>query len=277
MLLLLLFINTMAQQYCRSNSYLYPDHNNEVTVEPMKGRATVLIDKMADHERPGTDDSMAGMDNEPPSALLACKHHRQDEQIRRRQRQPVQAQVEPHPLIRSLSLLDPVLQFLTRASGQTSAPLSSLHATIPTLSRKIPWEHVLSLIRYGIVRADVSNGVRRDGADDPPGGNPTATPSACVDEGELQAQWTGKCCDESTSTPSSAAASSTPTSSPTSPIICLGFPSNEVDKSLCGSTKTAAKRRLAALKRHIKKEGGRKSTTATTTTTTPMTTRTATR
>ena len=40
------------------------------------------------------------------------------------------AQGEP-PLVRSLRLLDPILQFLTKATGQTAVPLKTLLATVP--------------------------------------------------------------------------------------------------------------------------------------------------
>jgi ATP-dependent helicase YprA (DUF1998 family) len=201
---------------------------------------------MDDDNEAATGSSALELDNERP-ASNPSKFRRHHDGLRgARQQQPP----EPHPLIRSLSLLDPVLQFLTRASGHALVPLSNLHATIPTLSEKIPWDHVNSLIQYGILQVDVMKN-HPDG-DEPVSNTILRRPTNVINEGDLQAAWTTK---SDRVDPSSAKNSSLTTLPPSkvSSILCLGFPSNEVDKSLCGSTKTAATRRLAALKRHIKK------------------------
>ena len=60
-------------------------------------------------------------------------------------------------IIRSLSLLDPILQFLTRATGQTLVPLSSIQRTIPPpLSEKVPVLHLLSLLELGILQVQAT-------------------------------------------------------------------------------------------------------------------------
>lgn len=181
---------------------------------------------------------VVSLKNEPEPSLLPP----QDQQ---RSKMKQQKPLEPHPLIQSLSLLDPILQFLTRASGQTLVPLSNLHATIPTLSQKVPWQHVHSLIQYGILQIDVADSTGRDETTEAPA---NATRVAVR---ELQAQWIRRNGDDSSAT------SSPPT------MICLGFPCGDADKSLCGSTKTAAKRRLAALKLRIKRGGGKDDGTST--------------
>jgi len=58
-------------------------------------------------------------------------------------------------LIRSLSLLDPLLQFLTRATGQTVVSLSNLQSTIPkqqSTSKLIPFDDLMTLLEYGIIQ-----------------------------------------------------------------------------------------------------------------------------
>jgi DEAD/DEAH box helicase domain-containing protein len=199
-----------------------------------------------------------------------CANHQQPKKRRRRphqQQEKQQRQQQPnsstadqkHPLIRSLSLLDPILQFLTKASGHAVVPLSNLHATIPTLSEKIPWEHVYSLIQYGILQVDVMkhnlDGNSIVGYDDTKRNNNPSTSNFCIDKGVLQNEWTNSVdgVNPTSTMEHSLSLSSKKVSS--TMMICLGFPSGEVDKNLCGSTKSAATRRLAALKRRIKKEG----------------------
>jgi DEAD/DEAH box helicase domain-containing protein len=53
-------------------------------------------------------------------------------------------------LFRSLQLLDPILQFLTRATGQSLVSLKTLQATLP--SAKLPYEHVKVLLQHDILQ-----------------------------------------------------------------------------------------------------------------------------
>ncbi len=120
-------------------------------------------------------------------------------------------QPEENPLCRTLTLLDPVLQFLTRATGQSMIPLKSMLSTIP--NKKISFDDLSSLLHYGILQLH-------------PAGTLEVIP-------ELKKQWErGKDCDATFS---------------------IGFPSPD-EQRLSGSTKTAAKRRLAALKRKLKQK-----------------------
>ena len=117
---------------------------------------------------------------------------------------------ENESILRSLQLLDPILQFLTKATGHIMVPLSTLQATIP--SAKVPFEHLEVLLRHGILRVAPSN-----------------------NQPDFQNQWEQQ------------AQQFKPTT------FQIGFPSpDQGDTKLSGSTKTAAKRRLAALKRRLK-------------------------
>ena len=144
---------------------------------------------------------------------------------------------DEHPLVLSLSLVDPLLQFLTKRSGKTSVPLSMLRAVLPgghDLPRnQILLQHIPELADLGILRLYP----------------PAAAKGSSSSKGETS---------ESISWDTA---------------LEIGFPSppmrDDDDKckensskkqkgviqqagSLCGSTKTAANRRLAALKRSLK-------------------------
>ena len=128
------------------------------------------------------------------------------------------------PLCRTLILLDPILQFLTKATGQNMVPLKSLLSTVP--NAKIPYADFLALLRHGVLQLHPS---LTDGERD---GNNIQ---------ELKKQWDlGKNCDAK---------------------FTIGFPSPD-ERRLSGSTKTATKRRLAALKRQIKQGGNNKAASA---------------
>ncbi|KAG7355412.1 DEAD/DEAH box helicase domain protein [Nitzschia inconspicua] len=175
-------------------------------------------------------------------------------------------------LVASLSLLDPLLQFLTRATGQTAVPLERLHQTIPIqLSQKIPWHHFEALVQHGIihVRAKRNDGTKKkpnniiiidnnnnnnnnrrvNDTDD----TDTDTTNISLWRNELKVQWNQEDKHSSGSFPDK------------SWEFFIGFPPtgqqqqeqdiNEDNRKLCGSTKAAAKRRLAALKKRFKKDG----------------------
>ena len=56
-------------------------------------------------------------------------------------------------LVATLSLIDPFLQFLTKASGQTTVPFSLLAATIPNNARKeLILQHIQELASFGVLR-----------------------------------------------------------------------------------------------------------------------------
>jgi superfamily II DNA helicase RecQ len=118
-------------------------------------------------------------------------------------------------VIRSLQMLDPTLQFLTKATGQTAVPIAILHATIPS-TKQIPFSHVQNLLEHGILQAFPLNRSKEQ-------------------EQEFEKRWNLKQNEKS------------------STAFLIGFPSpDDSKKKLSGSTKTAAKRRLAALKRNLK-------------------------
>ena len=152
-------------------------------------------------------------------------------------------------LIRSLSLLDPLLQFLTRATGQTVVPLSNLLNTIP---KKVPYDDLLTLLEYGIIQIQAtpitssSNTTREQVEKD--NTNVETNTVSCWKE-DLKNDWNRKC-------PVSGGDTS-PSDSSRRHTFKIGFPSgdsSEVNRKLCGSTKTAAKRRMTALKQKIKQE-----------------------
>ncbi|KAL3922495.1 MAG: hypothetical protein SGILL_002172, partial [Bacillariaceae sp.] len=148
-----------------------------------------------------------------------------------------QKQADDSSLIRSLSLLDPVLQFLTKATGQTLVSLTNLQKTIPSLSQKVPWQHLESLLDFGILQVQAISLAVGDEASEAPAGEI----DTCWKE-ELKQQWTQPQVNKTDCRIS----------------FQIGFPSgldgNETSKKLSGSTKTAAKRRLAALQKHLKKK-----------------------
>jgi DEAD/DEAH box helicase domain-containing protein len=115
---------------------------------------------------------------------------------------------EEDPLFKSLHVLDSLLQFLTRATGQTMIPLKTISSTI---LNGVPFEHLQIFLRHAILQI---------------------SPTGQLEE--LQGQWKmGKECNSA---------------------LTIGFPSPD-EKRLSGSTKAAAKRRLAALKKRIKQDG----------------------
>jgi len=60
------------------------------------------------------------------------------------------SQQEVNPVCQTMALLDPILQFLTRASGQSLVPLKNLLSTVP--NTKIPMDHVSMLLQYGVLQ-----------------------------------------------------------------------------------------------------------------------------
>mmetsp|Transcript_34013 Transcript_34013/g.82469 ORF Transcript_34013/g.82469 Transcript_34013/m.82469 type:complete len:1203 (+) Transcript_34013:185-3793(+) len=122
---------------------------------------------------------------------------------------------DDHPIVRSLKLLDPILQFLTKATGQSAIGVDKLHTTLPA-TKQIPFANVQTLLNYNILQAFPLNLSKEQ-------------------EKEFEEQW----CQGKTGT--------------TRTDFQIGFPSPEgSDKRLTGSTKTAAKRRLAELKKKLK-------------------------
>jgi DEAD/DEAH box helicase domain-containing protein len=148
-------------------------------------------------------------------------------------------------MIRSLSLLDPIIQFLTRATGQTVVPLERLHQTIPTrLSQKIPWEDFEALVEYGIFQVKEKGERHRSSSE-----------GISQWKKELKTHWN----QEEESKSDSAKIE-----------FLIGFPSPEDTSEdrgrLHGSTKTAAKRRMAFLKKCLKRKvhtGGPEMSTST--------------
>jgi len=160
-----------------------------------------------------------------------------------------------HPWIKSLSLLDPLLQFLTKRSGKTLVPLSMLQAVLPEGAdlprKKLLLQHIPELVNLGILRLSYP-------------ATATATATTAADS------------------PKNASQNQSTTSLSWDTAVEIGFPAPPMEQqqqqqkqennedwiggvvqrkqskiivpveSLCGSTKTGAKRRLAALKRAIK-------------------------
>ena len=135
-------------------------------------------------------------------------------------------------IIRSLSILDPILQFLTKATGQTLVPFANLATTLPTFSKVIPYEDFCRLVRHGILRVEkLTEGEETSSERE----NDEEVAKNQSLEDALTKYW-----DKSKH------------SSPVT--FYIGFPSGDTNKKLCGSTKVAAKRRLAALKRCLREE-----------------------
>ncbi|VEU36400.1 unnamed protein product [Pseudo-nitzschia multistriata] len=141
---------------------------------------------------------------------------------------------DPEGVVRSLSLLDPVLRFLTHATGQTLVPLEALRATIPGLSGRVPFEDLVRLVGHGILRAEAGGVLGRNGGS-----------NGCNHNDVLKEHW------EQTPSPSKAEADPDQKDSAS---FLIGFPSGDANRKLCGSTKTAAKRRMAALRRCLREE-----------------------
>ena len=142
----------------------------------------------------------------------------------RRQPRPrtTTATTHPNPLCQTLALVDPLLQFLTRASGESMVPLKNLWATVP--SHKIPVEDVAALLEYGVLQL-----------------HPHSTDPVSL----LEEEW--KTLGASSSTSSSCSIGS-------GTVVVIGFPSPDDPRRLSGSTQTGAKRRMAHLKRELLRE-----------------------
>ena len=61
---------------------------------------------------------------------------------------------EVNPLFKSLGLSDSVLQFLTRATGQTLVPLKGLLATVP--HTKVSFQDLETMLQHGILQVHPS-------------------------------------------------------------------------------------------------------------------------
>jgi len=144
-------------------------------------------------------------------------------------------------IFRSLSILDQILQFLTKATGETLITFENLESTLPSLVKVIPFEDFRSLVQFGILRVENLSGERE--ALGLQGNVDTEQESICnhCDSHLRRNKEWEEILVKHWDKPSSS-----------SPSLHVGFPSGEANKKLCGSTKTAAKRRLAALKRCMK-------------------------
>ena len=149
--------------------------------------------------------------------------------------------VDEQPLLLSLSLLDPLLQFLTKRSGKTSVPLSMLQAVLPggpTQPRnQALLQHIPELVDLGILclyPPSSSNGNKLDAGN---GNNTGETPGRLSWDTALEIGFPSPAIQDNNWKDG--------TSKQQKKII-------QQAGSLCGSTKTAAKRRLAALKRSLK-------------------------
>jgi hypothetical protein len=140
-----------------------------------------------------------------------------------------QPNVDYHPVVKSLSLLDPLLQFLTKRSGKTSVPLSILKSVVPggieSPRHQGLLEHISELNYLRILRLQ--------------GSKKEEIPTTISWDSSLEIGF------------------------PAPPALgdAQGAESVQAPKqagSLHGSTKAAAKRRLAALKKILKAEAGTK-------------------
>ena len=113
------------------------------------------------------------------------------------------------PLVVALLALDPILQFLTKATGKPLVPFQTLSKAVP--SAKFQKHHVLSLENYGVLQLQGS----------------------VDDEAHLLVGF------------------------PPPPSLADPEANGRNNASLHGSTKTAAKRRLATLKRQLKQAPGK--------------------
>eukprot|EP00557_Chaetoceros_sp_GSL56_P009931 CAMPEP_0176482538 /NCGR_PEP_ID=MMETSP0200_2-20121128/3429_1 /TAXON_ID=947934 /ORGANISM="Chaetoceros sp., Strain GSL56" /LENGTH=1289 /DNA_ID=CAMNT_0017878861 /DNA_START=172 /DNA_END=4038 /DNA_ORIENTATION=+ len=168
---------------------------------------------------------------------------KETEGIRQKQQPGEETEEDQERLLKSLQLLDPLLQFLTKASGRTTVSLQSLRSILPKNTNnnnsgnsndtKQPvLADILVLAQRGILHMDVPNDFLQSNDDD------DIVRLLIVNDEEKDKQ------------------------------IMIGFPqliqSNDGsiikdNKGLHGSTKAAAKRRLAALKRSFRKGGRGKS------------------
>ena len=142
----------------------------------------------------------------------------------------------------ALRLLDPLLQFLTKATGLTTVPLVTLKATLPggVEQHSNLLSKLQQLSRHDILQLTLTN----DNDDDDDNANTSNTSDSKLHWDDKEAR--------------------------------IGFPNlltnsdepsdaNANAKGLHGSTKTAAKRRLAALKRILKKQQQQQKTNESTT------------
>mmetsp|Transcript_13924 Transcript_13924/g.33366 ORF Transcript_13924/g.33366 Transcript_13924/m.33366 type:complete len:1080 (+) Transcript_13924:218-3457(+) len=185
------------------------------------------------------------------------------------QQRPPREQPQPRPqpqpsssspssdVIRSLSLLDPMIQFLTRATGQTVVPLSNLQSSFPggisRLSQLVPSDDMFRLIELGILQIEAS----RPSSSEPASSNVDATQAMDEETNDWKIAFVRQWTDPRSiiSNGDDDDAGSDPTESSTRMwTFKIGFPSGEVDKKLCGSTKTAAKRRMVVLKQRLKQK-----------------------
>ncbi|MGK3741680.1 MAG: ATP-dependent helicase YprA (DUF1998 family) [Bacillariaceae sp.] len=177
-------------------------------------------------------------------------------------------------IIRSLSILDPVLQFLTRASGQTLIPYQNLKKTIPSLSKAVPYKDFVHLIKFGIltiIQTSSHDYEKEEEKEKEHQSQEEYMISSLSNnsnwEEEFKSQWNdeiriaatnttvdGGLLSSSSGDGSGGSGGSGESGGTRLLNIHIGFPSGDTNKKLCGSTKTAAKRRLAALKRCLKEE-----------------------
>ena len=173
-------------------------------------------------------------------------------------------------IIRSLSILDPVLQFLTRASGQTLIPFQNLKKTIPSLSKAVPYKDFVHLIKFGIliiqtqtsaaaVQQTSSQSQQKISTDDNDNDFEqekehqsqeeyiSSLSNSSNWEDEFESRWydaTNSTGDDGLSSSSGGGGGVSSSESGTCLFhFHIGFPSGDTNKKLCGSTKTAAKRR----------------------------------
>jgi hypothetical protein len=186
-------------------------------------------------------------------------------------------------IIRSLSILDPVLQFLTRASGQTLIPFQNLKKTIPSLPKAVPFKDFVHLIKSGILiiqtqalasAVQTAQSQQKTSNDDDDDDYEKEKEHQSQEEyisslsnnsnweDEFESRWnddeiriaaTNTTVDGGLSSSSSSGGGGSESGNRLLNFH-IGFPSGDTNKKLCGSTKTAAKRRLAALKRCLKEE-----------------------
>lgn len=174
------------------------------------------------------------------------------------QQMPQQLQRQQQPsVVRTLSLLDPMIQFLTRATGQTVVPLSSLQGAFPggriRLKQLVPCDDVVQLTELGVLQIEATVcsssplSSRRSSNEDHQKIEEDKTSIAEKKSNwktDFRKQWTG---EHDTCT------GIDPSTNP-SWMFKIGFPSGEIDKKLCGSTKTAAKRRMLTLAQRVKEQ-----------------------
>ena len=128
---------------------------------------------------------------------------------------------EEPELVLSLRRLDPVLQFLARATAKATIPLKTLQATLPghASQHQVLLQHIPELVRRGVLHL-----VKEDG---------TVPVPLSLDDPEIQIGF------------------------PPPPSLSDSVEKAQVKKTigtLHGCTKTAAKRRIAALKRSLKND-----------------------